>query len=434
MKILKRDLHAVIALAAFIVLALLVSYLLIVLFKTSPFGLPKISAPTVYDGLSYYNEISAYSEDIRSLNLVGVLKAYGVLVVVLYSPIIIFPSVASWWALTVNCILLFYSAILFAVALDKCATHSASFFCSSSTIFSTAIPKAGVSPLAVFSSVLLVLLNLYYIGSVFVPSKDILALALSLSYLFVLVRTITCHAQLRRPLAYVLTQLSFILLLALFVRITLFLSLALATFYYILLSRRRMGLLSSPIFLYLLSAVFFSSLFLVFQSVPFESAGSLLNNFLASPFKFAFIPFLPFIYSLWDFLKAPGAGLDSLNIVQLAFSLNGITILPLLLSFFACLYTGNNRFQHGSSRCLWVMTSIVLSGPISSGYVHVRYIYEFIPWILVAFALSNGYAYIRLYLFRLFPLAALAKLILGLGGLLVRSPNLPPYTLPPHLL
>jgi len=435
MKILRRNLNAATALILFTLLAACLSFLLIALYKISPSNFLNVTAPTTYDGLSYYNEISVYGEDVRSLNIASLLKSYGLLVVILYSPIFIFPLVASWWCLAVNCCLLLFSAASFAIVVHKSCSYSASI-CKSLPIvpLGEGIIKSGVGPLAILVATLLILLNPYYIGSIFVPSKDILALSVSISYLLVLVGLFAsrCKAPFFAP--GIISKFIIILIFAFFVRLTLFLGLLFSTAYILICFRKRSGLISSPLAQYFVCAILSSSIFLVYQTVSFDSAGLALNKLLASPLKFVFIPALPFIYSLWDFLKSPDVGPGGINIVQLGFSLNGTIVLPLIASFFVYLYSGKANFRDASSRSLWAVTAIALAVPMASGYVHVRYIYEFIPWLLVSFSFASGYSYIRLFLFRLLPFSAIIKLSLYMGGLLLPSPVLPLYSLPPHLM
>jgi hypothetical protein len=191
---------------------------------------------------------------------------------------------------------------------------------------------------------------------------------------------------------------------------------------------------SHPLSSYLLSAFISATIFLYFQTVSFESAGSALNSAISSGYKYLFIPILPFIYSLWDFFKSPTSLMLGFNIVQFSFSVNGIFALSLIVPFFLLLYFRSFKSVDASTRKLWAMTSIAIAVPICSGYVHVRYLYEFFPWMLVSLSFRFGYRFILVWATQLLPLAFVIKLLLGFFGLLIYSPNLPEYVLPPFLM
>lgn len=217
-------------------------------------------------------------------------------------------------------------------------------------------------------------------------------------------------------------------------RITLFLGLALATLYLFAYRWRPSNLFTASFCAFLVSAAISATFFILFQTVSFASEGSSVNALLTGGFKYLLIPVLPFIYMLWDFLKAPYESSMGLNIVQFSFSVYSIVILSTLLPFFLFIFSRSLVNPRPLPRPFWGMTSIVLAIPMCSGYVHVRYLYEFIPWVLVAFSFMAGGRYIYSWLFRWLPSAAMLKIVFGLCGLLSYSPNLPVYSLPPHLI
>lgn len=435
MKINHNSLSVFLAICSGLLVAILAALYLAYIYKMGGNAWFGVNTPTTYDGLSYYNEILAYQSMIESFNIAGLVTAYGALVVLIYSPIVISPQIASWWPLCVNSVLLFSSAFLFALALAK----AASFRICSNFIgtYQTCVKRtklASIGPLTMFCILFLVLLNPYYVGSLLVPSKDILALTVSVGYLFYLISTLSKANPASRPSPRLLIAFSTLLLLAFAVRITLFLGLFFCTVYFLLRSSWLPRFVSHPLSSYLLSAFISATIFLYFQTVSFESAGSALNSAISSGYKYLFIPILPFIYSLWDFFKSPTSLMLGFNIVQFSFSVNGIFALSLIVPFFLLLYFRSFKSVDASTRKLWAMTSIAIAVPICSGYVHVRYLYEFFPWMLVSLSFRFGYRFILVWATQLLPLAFVIKLLLGFFGLLIYSPNLPEYVLPPFLM
>lgn len=167
--------------------AICIAFSLIHAFSSNGRGLLAVDAPTTYDGLSYYSEISAYRGEIESFDLLGLLKSYGLLVVLIYSPIVIFPATAQWWPVLLNSIfLLFCSSLLSTIINRVIFVNSCAIASAPAYLYDPRVGKYPFALLAVLPSVVLILLNPYYLGSLLVPSKDILSLVISTSYLYLI--------------------------------------------------------------------------------------------------------------------------------------------------------------------------------------------------------------------------------------------------------
>ena len=390
-------------------------------------GLFDVSAPTAYDGNSYFNEIVNYADFVQAGAISELIKSYGALVVALYSPCIIFGL--KYWPLLVN-------VFLMGVALF----NYFAIFEASSRFYFFYLSRSHTSGLLILIT-LLSSLDPYYIGSYLVPSKDILSLFL-VSFLGLWIVNNDHQGKgyhsLFRARAKSMAQIFILILIILamfFTRISVFLG---SCFYFISdkLVRPNSKQKYIPVFCFLFSYISASliSLFVASNRIEFQSEGGAFNSILLTPFKLLLTPAMPAIYALWDLFKPVLSG-SSLNIILASFALIAIPLTYifylLYLAYFSslCLKT---YFLPSSNNILGFSSSI-LGSAMANTYVHPRYIYEVMPLLAISlfFYFPNHFKISRLFMAVL--LITLLKFGLVYQPFIRVASEMPVYVLPPFL-
>ena len=414
---------------ATILLGVFASFCLIASFSQASllFGLFEVSAPTTYDGNSYFNEIVNYADSVQAGAFSQLIKSYGALVVALYSPCIIFGL--KYWPLLVN-------VFLMGVALSNYFV----IFENSSKFYLFYLPRSHTSGLLILIT-LLSSLDPYYIGSYLVPSKDILSLFL-VSFLGLWIVNNNHSGQGYLPLfrarAKSIVKIFILILIILamfFTRISVFLG---SCFYFIAdkLVRSNSKRKYIPVFCFLFSYISASLISLLVSSsrIEFQSEGGLFNSLLLTPFKLLLTPAMPAIYAFWDLFKPVLSG-SSLNIVLASFALIAIPLTYifylLYLAYFSslCLKT----YSLPSSNNIFGFSSSILGSAMANTYVHPRYIYEVMPLLAISlfFYFPNHFKISRLFMAVL--LITLLKFGLVYQPFISVASEMPVYVLPPFL-
>lgn len=399
-----------------------VSATLLYFYLYQPANLAFVSAPTTFDGMSYSNEILAYSDALQEFNLEAILKSYGALVTFLYSPSVLFDN--SIWCAVVNIIAMTVSVRLLSIIADS--------------IFTAYSCREQACPVStrwhhrfVFRSSLLLLtaFNPYYIASYLVPSKDILSL---------LIVTILGYLVLNRGI-YSFFSLAPVLVFSFFTRISTFS----IVFFSVVQSRivqidRLKRIYDSMI----LAAVYSSSFILISLINPrrvneFDTAGSFITDFTNSGLKPLLFVLMPVLYSLWDLSKTFLDGDSNFNIVVFSFAINGIYLFLLIPLFF--ILFGFKKINYWPSREIKSLASalfVAFAAVFSNSFIHPRYLYEFMPLAFILIWADSRYnPNNRIATSFTFCLALSISLILKilLVMLNLSSSNYPAYALPPFL-
>ena len=390
-------------------------------------GLFEVSAPTSYDGNSYFNEIINYVDFIQAGAITELVKSYGALVVVLYSPCIIFGI--KYWPLFVNLFLMGFSLFNYFAIFDA-SSRLCPMSLSRSSIF-------GLLGLIILISAL----DPFYIGSYLVPSKDIVALFLVSSLGFGIASNNLINKDFgilsllgTRGLGRIL-MLALILAAMFFTRISIFLG---SCFYFISAGFAPWNIKQKnfPVLCYLFSYISTSllSLLVAGDRIPFQSEGGFFNSILLTPLKLLLAPAMPAIYSLWDLFK-PAILDGSLNIVLFSFSLVSIPLTYLVFmlynSYVFPLCVKKYTFQPSNN--ILAFSSSILGSALANTYVHPRYIYEVMPLLAISlfFRFPNFFRPSKLFIAML--LIVLLKTILVYQPFVRVAADMPAYVLPPFL-
>ena len=389
----------------------------------SHFGF-RVAVPTAFDGIGYSAEIIGNANAIVSLDLSTLLSAYGLFVILFYSPAILLGW--SFWCLFVNSFLLSCSFIFYAIILSEAKPEIIPL---GSIPYRRFRLSASLVALA-----LLVQLNPYYIVSMWVPSKDILSLFLVSLISYVLFRP--------RELL-IGSKISLILLpIFFFVRISIFAPLLLVNAFLYSKGFRTFFVGKFFGFRVFLVSYLCSSVYAFVRASPpaqFESLGSGINLLMNSPFKFILAPFVPVFYGLWDFFK-PLVTENPFHSVVFSFSWNSFFVAVCIFVFLPRIFLLSYEAISSNTNCSWLplATFYLAAGcgvVMSNSFVHPRYMYEYLPLAFVVYSATS----LRGFLSRLDPgllvifLILLSKCLQLFSGFYFYNEPSIPYELPPFL-
>lgn len=306
---------------------------------------------TAYDIRSYLLEISVFIDYIREFNIQRVLfSSYGPIVTLLYSlPILIDKPLLF---AIINGLLLLITLTLI-----------------------SSINKSSKA------AIILVLLHPYYLISIWGPSKDILALFLTIISFYI----INKHDRIStKPKIAKFTLVLFIIAVIAFgVRANITLAILGFIFFYIIkhffkLSRYISIVTFTGVSL-LVHLVFSLGLkdIVSYQSMGSNYIPSWIQN--ATPLiKLILMPIYILLYGLWDYIKPLPLFEKQIDLVYLSLSIGGIFVIYSVILIFLQW----KKFVIPNEN-LYFFTSLYLLVTIQNAFIHPRYLYPLLPCIIL---------------------------------------------------
>lgn len=310
-----------------------------------------IVGTTAYDIRSYLSEIYVFIDSIREFDIKRViLSSYGPLVTLLYSlPILIDTPVV--FAIINGLLILITLKLLFTI--DKSCK----------------------------AAVVLVILHPYYLISIWGPSKDILALLLTVLSFYV-INKYQQKSEIKKRKRFIFILL-FISIISFGVRANIALAILGFIFFYIikyLLKIRRYISLVTFTGVSLLVHLVFS--FGLKDVVTYESAGkSYIPDWIqtANPLiKLVFMPIYLVLYGLWDYIKPFPLFDKQVDLVYLSLTIGGIFVAYLTILIFMKWKSFVIPDEN-----LYFFTSLYLLVTVQNNFIHPRYMYPLLPCILL---------------------------------------------------
>jgi len=351
---------------------------------------------TAYDMRSYLAEINVYIEHIRAFNLKEVIfSSYGASVTLFYSlPLIM--NMPFFFAIINSIAILITFRLIISLDIYK------KFFIAT------------------------IILNPYYLISIWGPSKDILALLFTVITFYVIRKDELNLSSSKQKLLRFIVILLILLVTSSGIRANIALSIFGFIFFYIIryvLKFHKYSVYSTLIFISSIVYVVYSS-GLKDSTFLYESSGSSyipdwISN--ANPFvKLILLPVYLILYALWDYVKPLPVANKQIDLVYLSLTIGGIFIAYSVLLMFLKWKNFIINYNNAS-----VYTLIYILITIQNNYIHPRYLYPVIPCI---FLLTNLRTHTFLFgLLLIIFIKIFISFAIPLTGQMNLDASLPPY-------
>ncbi len=351
---------------------------------------------TAYDIRSYLAEINVYIEYIRAFNLKEVIfSSYGASVTLLYSLPLIMNMPFLFVIINSIAILITFRLI---ISLD---TYKKVFIAT-------------------------IILNPYYLISIWGPSKDILALLFTVISFYVIRKDELDLSNSKQKLVKFIVTLLILLVISSGIRANIALSILGFIFFYIIryvLKFHKYSIYSTLIFISSIVYVVYSVGFKDYTAA-YESSGS---NYIpewissANPFvKLILLPVYLILYALWDYVKPLPVANKQIDLVYLSLTIGGIFVAYSILLMFL---KWKNFIVNYNNASVYTLIYILIT--IQNNFIHPRYLYPVIPCIFLLINLRNNV--FLLGLSSLIFVKIFMTFALPLTGQMNLDASLPPY-------